>query len=155
MQQMKESNSKAAMEGSEESCRGMSIREGKVREVVEGKQKRRVVEVGCGASLGEAMGALVRNRVAAVAVAAAPGEWIGAGGTMIVEAERGTGEVRKQYIGMVTMLDVVAHIAGGDRMSLEGDGIEELEEKMKVPVSSIIGHSIEGLALWTLNPNTR
>lgn len=64
---------------------------------------------------------------------------------MIVESDKETGSAKKQYIGMVTMLDVVAHIAGE----------EELDKKMAAPVSSIIGHCPEGRSLWSLNPKTR
>lgn len=46
-----------------------------------------------------------------------PGQWIGEGGSMIVESDKQTGAVRKHYIGMVTMLDIVAHIAGGYHLS--------------------------------------
>jgi len=101
------------------------------------------------ASLAQTMNSLVANRVVAVPVAAPPGHWIGAGGSMIMETDKLTGVVRKHYIGMVTMVDILAHIAGDDKM----DG-SDLDQKMAVPVSSIIGHCLEGLSLWTLNPNT-
>ncbi|CAN1781479.1 hypothetical protein LINPERHAP1_LOCUS15449 [Linum perenne] len=32
---------------------------------------------------------------------------------------------------------------------------EQLAAKMAAPVSQIIGHYIEGISLWTLNPGTR
>lgn len=112
--------------------------------------KRRLVEVPYTASLAQTMNSLVANRVVAVPVAAPPGHWIGAGGSMIMETDKQTGVVRKHYIGMVTMVDILAHIAGDDKM----DG-SDLDQKMAVPVSSIIGHCLEGLSLWTLNPNTR
>ncbi|PRQ50619.1 putative CBS domain-containing protein [Rosa chinensis] len=122
--------------------------------------KRRLVEVPYTATLAHTMNALVANQVLAVPVAAPPGHWIGAGGSMIVEADRQTGAVRKHYIGMATMLDILAHIAGndGDQLMVDEGGIHDggfdLEHKMSVPVSSIIGHCLEGLSLWTLNPNT-
>lgn len=108
------------------------------------------MEVPYTASLAQTMNSLVANRVVAVPVAAPPGHWIGAGGSMIMETDKQTGVVRKHYIGMVTMLDILAHIAGDDKT----DG-SDLDQKMAVPVSSIIGHCLEGLSLWTLNPNTR
>nr|XP_004305507.2 PREDICTED: SNF1-related protein kinase regulatory subunit gamma-like PV42a [Fragaria vesca subsp. vesca] len=122
--------------------------------------KRRLVEVPYTATLAHTMNALVANQVLAVPVAAPPGQWIGAGGSMIVEADRQTGAARKHYIGMATMLDILAHIAGndGDQLMVDEGGVHEggfdLEHKMSVPVSSIIGHCLEGLSLWTLNPNT-
>ncbi len=72
---------------------------------------------------------------------------------MIMESDKQTGVVRKHYIGIVTMLDMLAHIAGDDKID-GGDG-SNLDQKMAAPVSSIIGHCLEGLSLWTLNPNTR
>lgn len=119
--------------------------------------KRRLVEVPYTATLAHTMNALVANKVLAVPVAAPPGQWIGAGGSMIMEADKQTGTVRKHYIGLATMLDILAHIAGTeDQLMDEGvnDGFD-LDQKMSVPVSTIIGHCLEGLSLWTLNPNTR
>lgn len=100
------------------------------------------------------MNALVANAVVAVPVAAPPGQWIGAGGSMIMETNKATGSIRKHYIGMVTMLDISVHIAGDDRVD-GGDRGSDLDRRMEIPVSSIIGHSLESLSLWTLNPNTR
>ncbi|XVF86444.1 hypothetical protein PTKIN_Ptkin18bG0040800 [Pterospermum kingtungense] len=119
--------------------------------------QRRLVEVPYTATIGDTMNALVANKVVAVPVAAPPGQWIGAGGSMIMESDKHTGLVRKHYIGMVTMLDIVAHIADGPEDQMMGGSADEaadLEKKMMVPVSSIIGHCLEGLSLWTLNPNT-
>ncbi|XP_013590702.1 PREDICTED: SNF1-related protein kinase regulatory subunit gamma-like PV42b [Brassica oleracea var. oleracea] len=109
--------------------------------------KLRLIEVPDNATLADALNAMVANRVRAVPVAAVPGQWLGAGGSMIVESDKETGRVKKQYIGMVTMLDVVAHIAGNE----EENG---LDKKMAAHVSSIIGHCPEGRSLWSLNPNT-
>jgi hypothetical protein len=127
------------------------LREKHVRDLT--VDKRRLVEVPYTASLAHTMNALVANRVVAVPVAAPPGHWIGAGGSMIMESDKQTGVVRKHYIGIVTMLDMLAHIAGDDKID-GGDG-SNLDQKMAAPVSSIIGHCLEGLSLWTLNPNTR
>ncbi|KAL1812704.1 hypothetical protein ACET3Z_022769 [Daucus carota] len=132
---------------------GVKFRVLKVSDVMPA-DKRRLVEVPYTATLAHTMNALVANRVVAVPVAAPPGKWIGAGGSMILEADKQTGVVRKHYIGMVTMLDILAHIAGGGTDNGGGDGIDELEQKMAVPVSSLIGQCLESLSLWTLNPST-
>ncbi|KAF8025371.1 hypothetical protein BT93_F2266 [Corymbia citriodora subsp. variegata] len=118
--------------------------------------KRRLVDVPHTASLADTMNALVTNRVLAVPVAAPPGRWIGAGGSMIMEADQETGFIRKQYIGIVTMLDILSHIAEGDDDDVEkvSDDQRDLGKKMAAPVSSVIGHNLEGLSLWTFNPNT-
>ncbi|KAK8641762.1 hypothetical protein V6N13_011136 [Hibiscus sabdariffa] len=118
--------------------------------------KGRLAEVPYTATLGDTMNALVANKKTALPVAAPPGQWIGAGGSMILESDKQTGAVRKHYIGMVTMLDIVAYISDDDNQTVGGDvgGDANLERKMTVPISSIIGRSFEGLSLWTLNPNT-
>ncbi|CAL0324164.1 unnamed protein product [Lupinus luteus] len=135
----------------------VSIKEKKVRDLM--VNKKRLVEVPYTASLAHTMNTLMANKVTAVPVAAPPGQWIGAGGSMIVECDKQSKTARKHYIGMVTMLDIVAHIAGDDDDHLSGgdddNGVtNDLDQKMNVSVSSIIGHSFEGLSLWTLNPNT-
>lgn len=111
--------------------------------------KRRLVEVPYTATLADTMKTLMVNKVVAVPVAAPPGHWIGAGGSMILESDKQTGAVRKHYIGMVNMLDILAHIAGNGSAD-----DADLTKKMMVPVSSIIGHCLESLSLWTLSPNT-
>jgi hypothetical protein len=116
------------------------------------RYKQRLVEVPYTATVADTANALQANCVSAMAVAAPPGQWIGAGGSMILESDPTTGAVRKHYIGMVTMLDILVHIA---EAGLEGGREEDLDRSMAVPVSSVIGHSLEGLSLWTLNPNTR
>lgn len=138
--------------GSASTPQPQRVRDKKVRDLI--THKKRLVEVPYTASLADTMNTLLANRVVAVPVAAPPGHWIGAGGSMILESDKQTGAARKHYIGMVTMLDVLAHIAGNDVEPAEGDG-GDLDRRMQVPVSSIIGHCLESLSLWTLNPNTR
>ncbi|KAK8469821.1 hypothetical protein PHAVU_005G178300 [Phaseolus vulgaris] len=128
------------------------LKEKKVKDMMVGK--KRLVEVPYTASLAQTMNTLVANKIVAVPVAAPPGQWIGAGGSMIVESDKQTGAVRKHYIGMVTMLDILAHIAGDDHLSCGDNITQDLDQRMSDSVSSIIGHSFEGLSLWTLNPNT-
>ncbi|KAH9715103.1 SNF1-related protein kinase regulatory subunit gamma-like PV42a [Citrus sinensis] len=152
MQQTKEQDpiSSAGKHAADENQR--RLREAKVRDLT--AEKRRIVEVPHTASLAHTMNALVANKVVAVPVAAPPGQWIGAGGSMIMESDKQTGAVRKHYIGMLTMLDILAHIAGDDQMNGGDDAPDDLDKKMSATVSSIIGHCPEGLSLWTLSPNT-
>ncbi|CAO2044614.1 unnamed protein product [Urochloa humidicola] len=129
------------------------LRERKVVDLA--RAKRRLVEVPYTATLAHTANALLAARVSAVAVAAPPGHWIGAGGSMILESDPATGAVRKHYIGMVNMLDILAHIAEASDAADADDEVEvDLDRRMAVPVSSVIGHSLEGLTLWTLHPNT-
>ncbi|XP_020583602.1 SNF1-related protein kinase regulatory subunit gamma-like PV42a [Phalaenopsis equestris] len=129
---------------------GCWLREHTVRELV--REKRRLVEVPYNATLSSTVNALTANNILAVPVAAPPGRYIGAGGSMILESDPATGAVRKHYIGIITMLDVLVHIAGDEIVGDDDD--VDFDGKMAMPVSSVIGHSLEGLTLWTLNPNT-
>ncbi|KAJ1277970.1 hypothetical protein BS78_04G043900 [Paspalum vaginatum] len=129
------------------------LRERKVVDLA--RAKRRLVEVPYTATLAHTANALLAARVSAVAVAAPPGHWIGAGGSMILESDPATGAVRKHYIGVVNMLDILAHIAeASDEAEAEAEAAVDLDRRMAVPVSSVIGHSLEGLTLWTLHPST-
>ncbi|KAM6602283.1 hypothetical protein CsatA_021892 [Cannabis sativa] len=164
MQEANYSSSTAMGSKLKYSSEAQGLRDKKVKDLMV-DNKRRLVEVPYTASLAHTMSALVANKVVAVPVAAPPGHWIGAGGSMILEADKQTGAVRKHYIGMVTMLDILAHIADADddddvEMMINGGDHHsdcynnKLDKKMSVEVSSIIGHCLEGLSLWTLNPNT-
>ncbi|KAK9054664.1 hypothetical protein SSX86_025743 [Deinandra increscens subsp. villosa] len=130
------------------------LKDKKVKELV--ADNRRLVEVPYTATIAHTLNTLVANQVVAVPVAAPPGHWIGAGGSMILESDKHTGAVRKHYIGMVTMLDILCHIAGDGSDGGGGGGDEEsdMEGRMSVAVSSVIGHCLESLSLWTLNPGT-
>lgn len=127
-----------------------TMRNLKVRDLT--GEKRRLVEVPYTATLSHTLNGLVANRVVAVPVAAPPGQWIGAGGSMILESDKQSGTVRKHYIGMITMLDILAHIAGDD--GSDESSAADLDHKMSVLVSSVIGRCLESLSLWTLSPNT-
>eukprot|EP01018_Ginkgo_biloba_P015687 Gb_14242 [translate_table: standard] len=111
--------------------------------------KRRMVEVPYTASVSDTLNTLLAYNILAVPVAAPPGQWIGAGGSKILESDKATGAVRKQYIGIVSMLDILIHIAEYE------PGTDLDSSIMSVPVSAIIGHCLEGLSLFTISPNTR
>ncbi|MCO5600877.1 hypothetical protein L7F22_054994 [Adiantum nelumboides] len=137
-------------EGGDQEVHEMSmvrvLRETKMQQLVAGKG--RLVEVPYTASVGDTLHSMLAHNIVAVAVAAPPGHWIGAGGSMIVESDPITGVARKQYIGIVSTLDVLFHLA-------------ELKDGAQVPsllagtrVSTIIGHCLEGLSLWAITPQT-
>lgn len=105
------------------------------------KNKRRLIEVPFNASVRDTLNTMQAHDILAVAVAAPPGQWIGAGGSQILEADKATGTVRKHYIGLVSVLDILVHVVEDDA-------------QLNAPVSSIIGHSLEGLNLWTISPTT-
>lgn len=117
----------------------------KVQQLV--AHKNRLVEIPYTATVGDTLNTLLAKNILAVPVAAPPGQWIGAGGSMIVESDKVTGAVRKQYIGMVSVLDILIHVAE------EGEG-DDVDCRLSATVSTIIGHSMEGLSLWTIGPHT-
>ncbi|PIN16293.1 5'-AMP-activated protein kinase, gamma subunit [Handroanthus impetiginosus] len=153
MQSTKTEERTTAAQGGASSPQLQRVRDKKVKELI--SDKRRLVEVPYTASLADTMNTLIANGVMAVPVAAPPGQWIGAGGSMILESDKQTGAVRKHYIGMVTMLDFLAHIAGNHvEPAAGGEDGNDLDRQMQTPVSSVIGHCLETLSLWTLNINT-
>jgi hypothetical protein len=117
----------------------------KVQELVQ--HKGRLVEVPYTATVGDTLNSLLAKNILAVPVAAPPGQWVGAGGSMIMEADKSTGRMRKQYIGMVSVLDILIHVVE------EEGGEEDFAGRLSSTVASVIGHSLEGLSLWTVSPN--
>jgi CBS domain-containing protein len=147
------------------------------------EKQRRLVEVPYTASVAESLRAMQAHNILAVPVAAPPGHWIGAGGSSIVQSDASTGHALKQYIGIVSTLDILLHLselhpdrAAGHRhpspdANLATGGIigsnssfhrqekekakeKEEEELLARPISSLIGHSLEGLSLWSLSSHT-
>eukprot|EP00249_Psilotum_nudum_P012499 c23821_g1_i1 orf=388-1515(+) len=114
-----------------------------VQQLVTGKG--RLIEVPYTASVSDTLNAMLAHNILAVPVAAPPGQWIGAGGSMILESDKSTGMVRKQYIGIVSVLDILIHLA-------ELDDQSNTESHLEMVVSTVIGHSVENLSLWTISP---
>ena len=133
-----------------------------VRQLV--AHKGRLVEVPYTASVGDTLHALQTHNILAVPVAAPPGHWIGAGGSVILESDKATGAARKHYIGIISTLDILIHLSElhskpptdpWPHGSPKSDIASKEEEKLLASsVSSIIGHSIEGLSLWSFSPHT-
>ncbi|XXG59227.1 hypothetical protein AAC387_Pa04g1346 [Persea americana] len=124
------------------SCSNKFLKERSARDLT--ADKRRLVQIPYMTSISDTINVLVANGLSAVPVAAPPDHWIGAGGSMILESDKATGAARKHCIGMVAMLNVLIHIADEEAAS-------DLDNLISLPVSSIIGHCLEGLSLWTLN----
>lgn len=118
-----------------------------------------LIQVSASASVKEALGLMHRLRVSALPVWARPGEWIGAGGSNIVEKNEITGESEKHYIGILNVLDVLSFVAETascssqltlatrNRNSSREYWMAALEETR---VSSLVGKSMEGLTVWTV-----
>jgi hypothetical protein len=130
-----------AMEENVEEKMGV-LKHTKVQQLVQ--RKGRLVEVPYSATVGDTLNALLAKSILAVPVAAPPGHWVGAGASMIMEADKSTGHVRKQFIGMVSVLDILIHV-------VEEEG-HDFADRLSSTVASIIGHSREGLSLWTISP---
>jgi hypothetical protein len=101
--------------------------------------------------VGDTLHALQAHNILALPVAAPPGHWIGAGGSVVLESDKATGAARKHYIGIISTLDLFIHLAEAGSSSSSDDFVASL---MSSPVSKVIGHSLEGLTLWCLGPNT-
>ncbi|KAL3693039.1 hypothetical protein R1sor_006690 [Riccia sorocarpa] len=100
--------------------------------------KGRVISVPDTATVLDVIRSLTENNVTAVAVAGSANHWVGAGGTYITEGQ-------SQYIGIVSILDVVLHIA---------DNVSSPTKDIDILAVNIIGQSDESRTLWTLSPNT-
>ncbi|KAL2634782.1 hypothetical protein R1flu_006261 [Riccia fluitans] len=100
--------------------------------------KGRVISVPETATVLDVLHTLTANNITAVAVAGSANHWVGAGGTYITEGQT-------QYIGIVSVLDVVLHIA---------DNVSSPRKDMDILAVNIIGQSDESRTLWTLSPNT-
>ena len=141
------------------------LRSATVGQLVRAKS-RRLVEVPYTASVADTLHAMQSHNILALPVAAPPGHWIGAGGSIILQSDKATGAPLKQYIGIISTLDILIHLSeldskpdtdpcphGGPKPDLSG-AIAEEEKLLASPVSSIIGHSLEGLSLWSFSPHT-
>lgn len=101
--------------------------------------KGRMISVPDTATINEVLSTLEANNITAVPVASCGNHWLGAGGTSINDGG-------KQYIGFVSVLDVVLHIA---------DNLGQPEKEMGLLAVNIIGQSNESRTLWTLSPATK
>lgn len=102
-------------------------------------KKGRVISVSDIATVKDVLDTLSKNNITAVPVASSGNHhWLGAGGTDISE-----GSI--QYIGFVSVLDVVLHIA---------DNLGQPDKEMGLLAVNIIGQSTESRTLWTLSPVT-
>ncbi|CAI5534581.1 unnamed protein product [Closterium sp. Naga37s-1] len=129
------------------------------------------------AAVRDALQLMRMHGISALPVWAPPNEWVGAGGSSIMVADgstggggagsgasevvdagegagerrggegagagAGAGRARRQYIGMVSVLDVLMHFA-------QSCSCDDPSWALDVPISTLIGHCLEGLSCWTL-----
>ena len=118
--------------------------------------------------------------VSVLPVWAPHGQWQGAGGSSILITDPSTGKPQRQYIGVLNALDVLVYLSetheqgdacsvgkvtsvaddGGSSGSSGTSGGESTSSTcvdwlLDLPVSSIIGRSLEGLSCWSLPYQTR
>lgn len=116
-----------------------------VHQLVE--HKHRMVEIPFTATVGDTLNTLLVKNILAMPVAAPPGIWPRVGGNKILEQDGVTGAVRKEYIGMVSVLDVLLHVA-------EAEEKEDMDKRLAATVDSIIIDSMQEHTIWCISPHT-
>ncbi|GAQ78049.1 Cystathionine beta-synthase family protein [Klebsormidium nitens] len=121
------------------------LRDHKIGDLVVRKQQ--LIQVPYTSTVGDVINAYLTDDVLAYPITAPPNEWIGAlgGGSSVLESDPSTGLPTKQYIGVISVLDVLMHFA---------DNADNIEWALEAPVEKLVGRSIEGLNLIVLRPDT-
>eukprot|EP00735_Rhodelphis_limneticus_P006295 TRINITY_DN18683_c0_g1::TRINITY_DN18683_c0_g1_i1::g.20388::m.20388 TRINITY_DN18683_c0_g1::TRINITY_DN18683_c0_g1_i1::g.20388 ORF type:complete len:359 (-),score=94.88,sp/Q8GXI9/PV42B_ARATH/31.66/6e-38,CBS/PF00571.23/0.055,CBS/PF00571.23/33,CBS/PF00571.23/1.5e-05,CBS/PF00571.23/7.4e-12,GTP_cyclohydro2/PF00925.15/0.063,GTP_cyclohydro2/PF00925.15/2.6e+03 TRINITY_DN18683_c0_g1_i1:231-1223(-) len=105
------------------------------------KKKNVLLRIHAHSSIEDALTLMGQYGILSLPVFAKAGHWSGAGG---VEVYAHNGEI--QYIGIISILDIVAHLA------------EQTDEKrpdaLKAHVSGLIGKTNESLSMWAFKENT-
>ena len=101
----------------------------KVGDIV--KDKREMFAVEAHTPVGEVLDILREENLISVGVYGAPGSWLGSGGVTLVSSQ-------KQYIGVVSIVDLLSFILSG------GDA----EERITSRVVLAIGSTQESMSLW-------
>ncbi|KAI9140654.1 hypothetical protein BKA69DRAFT_1125562 [Paraphysoderma sedebokerense] len=108
--------------------------------------KKDLIDIPVSASIRQLVDTLQRNKILSVPVFGEAGRWIGAGGVNAV-ADEG-----KQYIGIVSLLDVVMWLVTVESKEIERNervSDETIQRYLnETTVRNIIGESDESLSLW-------
>jgi hypothetical protein len=99
--------------------------------------KRVLFDVPASTSIGDTLAALEIEHILSVPVFGTPGSWAGAGGAELIING-------KQYIGIVSVLDLVSSILQNAPYFDQGS----VQNALTRPVSSVIGATDESLSLW-------
>lgn len=99
--------------------------------------KNILLDVPCSTPIVDVLSLLEEHQILSVPVYSAPGSWVGAGGAEIVIGN-------KQFIGIISVLDLIAYIF---RESASDDSTQH-ETELQSPVSSAIGSTDESLSIW-------
>ncbi|KAJ3177222.1 hypothetical protein HK101_010309 [Irineochytrium annulatum] len=95
---------------------------------------KKLCDVPADATLLDALQTMRQDGISCIAVYGKKGHWLGAGETMICTKE-------KQYIGLVTVLDIILHLSDPAHLAPNRD-------PLTTPISTLIGASDEGRSLW-------
>lgn len=109
------------------------------------QHKGPMAEIGFSAPVSDAMRVMADHNATALAVAAPPGEWTGGGGSLVVEVDAATGAPRKQYVGVVTVMDALIHV-------WDNRFYTDVPARLRSPVGAVLGHSVEALTPWCVSP---
>mmetsp|Transcript_57919 Transcript_57919/g.131245 ORF Transcript_57919/g.131245 Transcript_57919/m.131245 type:complete len:259 (+) Transcript_57919:505-1281(+) len=102
--------------------------------------KRPLLDVSASTKIADALDLLGAENLLSVPVFCTPGSWAGAGGTDVTVG-------RKQYIGIVSVLDLISYVVKNSRPSF-GEVNPFVQNALARPVSSAIGSTNESLSIW-------
>ena len=104
--------------------------------------KRGLIDVAASTPVGEVLELLDGHQILSVPVFGSPGSWLGAGGTEIVVGD-------KQYIGIISVLDLVVFImysVSGSMTDAQADA--NIQRAQARPVFEAFGSTDESLSFW-------
>ncbi|KAI8608918.1 hypothetical protein BC830DRAFT_1174004 [Chytriomyces sp. MP71] len=104
------------------------------------------IDVDAHASIADALTVMRDHKVSALVVAGEQGHWLGAGASCVTIANSA-----KQLLGIVTILDVILHLANSVKLSLEGNTVTSIMHATRIV--DILGQNTESLSLWVADPS--
>eukprot|EP00040_Diaphanoeca_grandis_P037208 m.241380 g.241380 ORF g.241380 m.241380 type:complete len:339 (+) comp33773_c2_seq1:215-1231(+) len=106
--------------------------------------KRVLVDVSCKTSVADVLALLGRFSILSVPVYGDKGGWIGSGGVDVVIGN-------KQYIGVVSVLDIVVYLLNHSQTTAPDStdvDAARLTKALSQPITAVIGSTNESLTLW-------
>ncbi|RKO89536.1 hypothetical protein BDK51DRAFT_34071 [Blyttiomyces helicus] len=101
-----------------------------------------LIDISCDSTILDALRLLRDNKILATAVYGKKGRWLGAGESNVIT------KGDKQYIGMLSILDIVLYL-----MNLPSSSSHRNDTLSSIKTAALIGRSDEGLSLWVELPD--